>query len=115
MSNEAEIASIADALDNILIALADHPRPRGRLRMLTYEDLAATTEHAEVAEEIIADPVGRSLRLGIEALGERLHEIGGLKAMGAVMTDVVARRPEQEAQRTDIIDKRWDGIGEWLA
>ncbi len=54
------------------------------------------------------DPVGHSLRLGIRKAGERLFEIfGTARAMGEVLDEVCG----DNMIWTNILDKRWDGIG----
>lgn len=113
MSNEAEVASIADALHKILELASTLPPPADRSR--TYAEIMAQTQHQEDASFITRDPIGASLRLGIEVLGERLNEIGGQSLMISVLEDVAARDPEREEWRTNIMDKRWNGIGSWLA
>lgn len=116
MSQTSEQSAIIDALDTLLTAISQAPQRKAPFpKMLTASELMQKSEVTLTAEEIVADPVGRSLRLGIEALGERLNEIGGMKAMHAALDEVVSRDPARKSWRANILDKRWDGIGEWHA
>lgn len=116
--NEPEIAAIADAIDAILTAITMQPSRSPEefdFKPRSLDQLLAESEIETQARQIVADPVGASLRIGIVALAERLNELGGLAAMARVLDDVVARDVPNEEWRTDILDKRFDGIGAWGA
>jgi hypothetical protein len=112
-----EVEAISEALHSLLNAAVAHERPpRERVRSI-YEIASRGdgTQAGQKAADICDDPVGQSLRLGIEVLGERLDEIGGLGLMGEVCEAVLQRDPSSESQREDILDKRWNGIGHWMS
>jgi hypothetical protein len=123
-----EVAAIEEALHVLLTAGLDQRRPRipkaarpPERGFVTVGELLARTRAEGRAESIIRDPIGEVIRIGVKRLGERLYEIGGLDLMGTVLDRVAERDPAASGQRTDIMDKRWDGIGQtdsspgWMA
>ena len=121
MTNEEEIHEIAVALDAILTALREADRAStgdmgvGRTFGQLVGQAMATSEKAQAAQDLIADPIGGALRHAIEALGERLNEIGGIPAMHAAMDAVSTMKPDDDGWRENVLDHRWSGIGDWLA
>jgi hypothetical protein len=117
---DQEVAGIEDALDALLTVALDPARP-GRYswrsdgpRAFNFQSVAeilAKTRAQSHAEQIIRDPVGETARMGVRALGERLHEIGGLELMQRVLDDVADRDKPNWGRRTSIMDNRWDGVG----
>jgi hypothetical protein len=75
----------------------------------------AMTAKERKAHEIIRRPIGEAVRRAIKTLGERLHEIGGQELMSDVMERVADRDPRNYSRRVDVLDKRFDGIGNWVA
>ena len=69
------------------------------------------TEAQREADSLLEDPVGEALRQGVRTLGERLYEIGGLDLMQDAIDRVASLDAATWGHRTDIMDKRWDGIG----
>lgn len=74
---------------------------------------APTTPAERFCLELSDDPVRYALRAAVRKCGKRLHELGGLKAMG----EVCDRQEDRPAgmRRIGIIDKWFDGIGGWAA
>lgn len=120
---QTETARIESALDALLTAaIAARPvsPPRGPelAGVVVGRVLDSLRNHtpAQIAtDELLDNPVGEATRQAIRKLGKRLHEIGGTKLMQDVLDRVANRAPQQSTSRTDIMDKRWDGIGDWFA
>ncbi|WP_454762266.1 hypothetical protein [Caulobacter segnis] len=105
-------------MDALLVAIAAAPPSSQKgfeVSSLSVEALANASEVELSLRKIVSDPVGQSLRLGLEALAERLFELGGDAAMANALEDVVARDPANEDWRTNLLDKRFNGIGHWMA
>lgn len=77
--------------------------------------LDAMTPKQRTAADLIRRPVGEAVRRAIKTLGERLHEIGGQELMSDVLERVADRDPSRYGRRIDVMDKRFDGIGSWVA
>lgn len=115
-----EVQKIERALD-ALISTAITAKPpwpaeeQGRPRIYTLKELIdgphGQSPASRAAYAFYANPVGEAVRAAVTTLGERLHEIGGLQLMQDVCDRVADRDPERWGWRTDIMDKRWDGIG----
>lgn len=73
------------------------------------------TKAQTIAHALVEDPVGRAMTLAIESLGRRLFEAGGMKAMHDALIAVGDMNPEQESWREGVLDRRWSGIGSWMA
>lgn len=120
---QTEAQKIEDALDTLLSAIIKHdlrPRPEEpwNLTMYSAGDLAreaienlARTEEGRFAHRLFNDPVRAALVHAVRRLGKRLFEIGGLQAMQDACDRVSERDPRNWDRRTNIMDKRWDGIG----
>lgn len=67
------------------------------------------------AGRLLDDPVGEALRQAIRTLAERLFEVGGLRALQGACDRVADMDPARWGKRTDIMDKRFDGLGGWCA
>ena len=63
------------------------------------------------SSRLLGDAVGGAFRLAIAALGERLYELDGLKAMGDALGEVADRHPDIEDWIEGHVDARWNGIG----
>lgn len=122
----AETAQIEAALDFLLTAAirADRdphllpetgPTSAGALVFQILEKMGSWTRAQREAADLLARPVWELTRQGVTTLGKRLHEIGGARLMHDVCDRVAALDPPHEDRRIDLIDKRWDGIGEWVA
>ena len=120
--NEEEIEGITMALDALLTAIAadreakpgDVTVARSAAEMFQSFDWKQTEAQA-AARRLVASPVGNALRVAVEILGVRLHEIGGVPLMQRICAQVADLAPESSSWREGLIDRRWDGIGEWLA
>ncbi len=116
-----EIEGIVWALDRILTAYRVELDRQERAKEVTPEMPEIDWSHPKVtraqivAHALVEDPVGRAMTLAIESLGRRLYEAGGMKAMHDAIMAVGAMNPEQESWREGILDRRWSGIGSWLA
>lgn len=108
---DQEAQAIVEALDMILNEITRREPPERR----KWPNERALDPTSVLARDICNDPIGRSLRLGITALGERLHDKGGMPLMHEVLEAVVALDDANANQRTNILDKRWDGVGHWMA
>ena len=114
-----EIAGIEKALDVLLrSAIAADRTERRSLRVMSLAEIEPPTDKTKagvMAEQIVDRPIGEACRQAIRTLGKRLHEIGGARLMQSVCERVAESDPSNAAHRTDIMDKRWDGIGEWAS
>ena len=64
-------------------------------------------------EQFISDPIGRSLREGVKALGKLLFALtGSVGAMQDSAERVCNRDRNHWSWRASIIEKRWNGIGD---
>lgn len=72
-----------------------------------------TTDAERFGLKLKHDPVREALCHAVRMLGRRLNEIGGTKAMG----DACDRQEDYPngMRRVSIVDKRFDGIGNWIA
>lgn len=128
----SEISRIEAALDNILSAITHLDqgiwapgKPRAKsaaYRIYSMADLGAEYELKQTytvsqryAEDILDNPVREVLAKSVRQLGKRLHEIGGLNAMQEACERVANIDEPNWGRRTNIMDKRWDGIGNWVA
>lgn len=114
-----QIEAALDALLREALAADRHPRlvpPRGAetLGAILGEFIHRKrnwTAAQEATAELLERPIWELTRQGVTTLGVRLHEIGGLKLMQEVCERVADMDPANWGRRTDIMDKRWDGIG----
>lgn len=121
-----EAQQIEAALCSLLTAIAwadDQPScgpdrgpvAAGMLVMEMLDRMEGWTAAQQAANDLLRRPAPEALRQAISTLGVRLHEIGGTKLMGNVLERVAALDPRHVGRRTDIMDKRFDGIGSWVA
>lgn len=122
-----ELQDLNRSLDLLLTAIVDLDDQPDRQRSLpphpgamTIADMAReyrwdvpTTPAERFMLSIKYDPVGQSLRQAVRRCGERLHEIGGLRAM----QDACDRQEDLPGgmHRVNVLDKWFDGIGAWAA
>lgn len=122
-----ELHDVNRSLDLLLTAIVDLDARSRRERNLPRQpgpmsvaDMAReyrwnvqTTPAERFTLSIKYDPVGQSLRQAVRRCGERIHELGGLKAM----QDACDRQEDLAGgmQRVSIVDKWFDGIGGWVA
>lgn len=116
-----EIAGIENALDTLVAAMVEQdcrPRPAGVVKTFQRLSLTDITSHFDettpaqrVAEALVANPVREAMARAVRDLGKRLHEIGGMELMSDVCQRVADRDDANWGRRTDILDKRWDGVG----
>src|SRR5262245_32847144 len=100
-----EIGRIIRALDLLLTACERHRNTP--IKIMTATELVSMSP----VEGLLDDPIGRSLRLGIRRLGERLDQLGGFTLMQAVAERVAG----SSGRRLCIIDHAFDGVGTWVA
>ncbi|ACA15690.1 hypothetical protein M446_1164 [Methylobacterium sp. 4-46] len=62
-------------------------------------------------DDIADDPVRATFRLGLAAVGDELHRIGGTIAMAEALRRVCQRYPEFGAYLVDVIDDAWTFVG----
>lgn len=116
MTWEEELEGICVALDALLTAIREDDEKRrgdhgtGRSANDIAAELTATPA-AAAALRLAKSPVGWALRHAVTDLGRRLDEIGGFDAMQAAMSTVA--QGADERWREGMLDRRWDGIGEW--
>ena len=103
-------AVVADRSPSLL--MEDGPRTLGSSVTSVIERFAWTPAQRR-AGDLLDRPVSELCRQSVRTFGERLYEIGGLGLMQDVLYRVAARDPDREARRMAIMDRRWDGIGEW--
>jgi len=112
-----EIEDIQVALSALIEAAlqADADSRRGqrqRPRILDFDDIDPPREDSA---DFARNPVGTACRFAIERLGRRLHSLGGEDLMENVLGEVACLKPNREDLFSDVLDKAWDGIGEWIA
>lgn len=107
----------AVALKSVLDAIVAHDRakPPAPMRVWNASDIDMEELLFGDLEELASDPIGESLRLAVDDIGERLHKAGGLKLMHDTLQSAVAADDPAADTLTDIVDKRWSGIGDWAA
>lgn len=113
MNRAVEIAAIEAALTTLLSAIDEqHAKYRDRpARRSATGSLFRDPASMSPVENLIDDPIGQSCRLGIRHLGERLNELDGYD----LMSEVADRVCKGNSDWAEIIEKRWDGIGGWVA
>ncbi len=124
----SERQAIEASLDTILRAITDHDRerqdalPLAKPRIFSAADLvsearadAQRTPAARYTRRLAPDPVRAALKHAVRQIGQRLYEIGGMEALQDACERVADLDPANWGTRTDIIDKTWDGIGDWFA
>jgi len=123
------VEEIEAALDELLAATLKHARERDEADIAARAGGAGerSSAHGVTAdalleteflpgEAFIADPIGRSLREGVNMLGKALFALtGSTDVMQEVCDRVCDRDPANWGRRADIMSKRWDGIGDWHA
>lgn len=120
MNQEQELRAIHDALDILLASIiADRAlKPRRPKLELDGKELAGilpeTRAHG-MTLDLLENPREGAFTIAIKALGERLHEIDGMRAMGAALEAMEDRDPEHAERRCSILDHRWSGIGNWMS
>ena len=107
MSDRSELRRIEQALHVLLTACEAHQPPAAEFRILSSAEFLRLSP----VESLLDDPVGRSLRLGIKKLGERLHALGGTDAMHRAVNRVAEMRSGFAGRRLSVLDHCFDGIG----
>lgn len=121
MTKDDELKAIADALDVLLASIISDRAlyPRDVNRSWPADEGGARFVPESPAQAVVfnvmENPREGAFTMAIRALGDRLHELGGLAAMGAALDEMAERRPEQAEQRESILDARWSGIGSWMS
>lgn len=119
-----EVSNIHAALDALLseiVKIDQGPRRAGGVYtaaelMEEAREYLLMTDHQRFAYRLSREPVREALCEAIARLGERLNEIGGLRAMHEGMRFVEnSDKSDDWGRRISVLDKRWDGIGGWLA
>ena len=64
---------------------------------------------------LLRNPVERSLKLGIKALGRRLNTLGGFDLMRATLESAAKADPDNYGRRLNAVEHPWSGIGTWVA
>ena len=62
-------------------------------------------------DDLVEDPVGARLRLGITRVGRLIYKHGGTKAMSDVLERAAHRDERSYSYRADVISYAWEGIG----
>jgi hypothetical protein len=117
------VALIKAALEATLSARAEHDiREEERqdqeerlasFKLIPIGDLWQTSPEKLRLEGLAKDPVRYALRKQVRELGKELHQVlGNTDAMLDVAEEVAAKDFQY---RMTIIDKAWDGIGDWYA
>jgi hypothetical protein len=110
------VEQIEPALDTLLAAIIKHdrtpspPAPRPLSAIIDAADLMDT--EFLPGEMFVQDPIRRSLREGVKQLGRTLFALTGSTE---AMRNFCNRDHEDWQDRAIILDKAWDGIGDWAA
>ena len=107
MSDRSELRRIEQALHVLLTACEEHQPPATDFRILSSAEFVRLSP----INSLLDDPVGRSLRLGIKKLGERLHHLGGTALMHRAVNRVADMRSGFGGRRFSVLDHAFDGIG----
>lgn len=110
-----DVETIKAALDAVLTELLEEremtprtARPRTAVEGLPSRDESMFADLANAPREF-------ALTLAVRWIGERLHEAGyNFGQMGKIAEEVAAARGSY-ARRINVIDKKWNGIGGWVA
>jgi hypothetical protein len=68
----------------------------------------------DAIDSAIGDPGEAEVEILIR-LGRQLHEFGGLSAMIDAAQQVASRDQNDYGRRISLLDRAWDGVGEWLS
>jgi hypothetical protein len=121
------IADFEDAIDVLLTAYLEQKRnPVGAKRLRTRNAFPASEFGPGSIHETLdwlENPLGQTLRAGIREMSERLHSFlrdelaisDPTREMRNCIENIASRDPGQEGRRGAILDKIWDGIGDWTA
>jgi len=118
----AAIDAITEALDKLVTqAIFEDLRwvqQEGgrRFRIYSREDLEKPPVDAAAheVEELLERPISAACRWAIRRLGQKLYHLtGSLEPMQDLAERVAGRDPKSFSSRIDILDKRWNGIGDW--
>lgn len=118
-----EVAGIKHALDALLTVATDKslirrfaaPPKEDGPRPFNFGELMKAVDASQAARattELIRNPIGEAVRSAVVVLGQRLHEIGGMRLMTEVLDDTAEADPSNRSLRETIMDRRWDGIGQ---
>lgn len=121
------IGDFEDAIDVLLTAYLEQKRNPVGVKRLRTRSMFPLSEFGpggiHETLDLLENPLGQALRAGIRAMSERLH--GFLRdelalsdpgrEMQSCLHNIAVRDPDQEARRGAVLDKIWDGIGEWVA
>lgn len=122
-----ELDLIVGALDALLSAATAYIRERslqprdeeiqraGDVAARVVAKLTTFTPAQRAADDLLHRPVSAALRQGIAVLGERLNEIGGIRAMHEAYARVTEEAGRDAARRIGIVDHTWNGIGGWMS
>jgi hypothetical protein len=116
---EDEIANIKVALKALLAEMLRRDRkPReyrvgSAMTMAEIDRWHALGKNFRAADAIIKDPVRTACRDAIRKLGKRLHELVGDDHDGMLKVANSVSGQKHYSHHISIIDKAWDGIGDW--
>lgn len=104
----AELEAYEPALDRYLTAMLTRTAPRRGFP--DPRPLFASTARARAAF-IVAHPDASPPALAVRQLGERVHAIGGVDAMEAVVERVARADPARCVTRAALLRSLWHGLG----
>ena len=121
MTCEEECAVIEDALHHVLTAILaiKRPVPLSAAPMVHIMPIGRPehlpTRQQSFFKRLATDPAGAALRWTVRLIGERLHELGGMRLMVDACQRLADRDEPNWGRRTSIIDAGWNGIGDWIS
>lgn len=121
------ISDFEDAINVLLTAYLEQKRnPVGTTRLRTrsffpLSEFGPGSIHETL--DVLENPLGRTLRAGIRDLGSRLHAFlrdelkvaDPSREMLSSLNNIAGHDRDQEGRRGAILDKVWNGIGDWVA
>jgi hypothetical protein len=110
-----DVETIRAALDAVLTELMEERErsPREQRQRTPVDGLPSRDE--SMFADLAHAPREFALTLAVRWIGERLHEAGyNVGEMGKIAEDVAAARGSY-GRRINVIDKKWNGIGGWVA
>lgn len=93
------------ALRTLLDAIEALPKPAANepIELFTLSDYKPD-------KEFIRDPLGKTLRVGVQNIGQILSHYCTIEEAREICDDAAVPGSLNFGSRSDIVDKRWDGV-----
>jgi hypothetical protein len=97
---------------------ADLESDQPRFKLIAASELTLLSPDKDLAEKLVKHTLVAALEYILVRLGKmawRFNVNGGEDVMLAIAERAAARMGIKRGYAIDVIDKRWDGIGDWVA